>query len=81
MNTKEIEETLKQQALELKTGDEKQKAFGKRLHVLALEMEKVRKASKTPLNEDNIKEIESGGSSPPRSQPRSWSSSRPKFHS
>jgi hypothetical protein len=72
MNTKEIEETLKQLALEPKTGDEKQKAFGKRLHALALEMEEVRKASQTPLNEDNIKLIESGGSDPRLSPRRKW---------
>jgi len=81
MNTKEIEETLKQQAQKLKTGDEKQKAFGQRLNDLALEMEEVRKAPQKSLDEDNIKGIESGGSSPPRSQPKSWTPLKRKFHS
>jgi hypothetical protein len=72
MNTKEIEEILKEQAMKLKKGSQKQKAFGQQVHALALEIEKNRKDSETPLDAENIKGIFSGGSDPRLSPRRKW---------
>ena len=79
MKTKAIEVTLKEQALELAKGDQKQKEFGEKVRSLALEMEEYRKASETPINADNVKEIESGGSDRRLQPTRPWPRERRKW--
>jgi hypothetical protein len=67
MNTKEIEQALKEHALTLKKGSETQKAFGQQIHALALAIEKDRKDSERPITAETVKQIHVGT---PKFQPR-----------
>jgi len=76
MNTNDIEKELQRLAGELKNGDQMQEAYGQQVLALAHKIEEYRKASQTPLNADNIKGIESGGSVPPNTPTRKWGAPR-----
>ena len=56
VNTKQIEDALKKQASKLAKGNDKQKAFGDRVHSLALEIEKDREDSEKPFTPEMLKE-------------------------
>jgi hypothetical protein len=62
MNTKEIEEELKEKALKLKNGDDAQKAFCRQIAEIAARMEPHRKANERPIQAEDVQGIISGTS-------------------
>jgi hypothetical protein len=76
MNTKEIEAVLKEQALKLKKGNDKQKAFGKQLDALINEIEKYRKASEKPWDENTVRGPQIGGGDSRLQKPRTFTPNR-----
>jgi hypothetical protein len=72
MNTKSIEDALKEHALALEGGSPGQKAFGKQLIAIAVAMEKDRHASVGQFTNASVMP-------PPKSGPRQFKSDRPTF--
>jgi di/tripeptidase len=72
MNTKEIEEALKEQASKLKKGTQKQKVFGEQVHALALAIEKDRNANKKPFDTETREGTYSGGNDRRLPPARKW---------
>jgi hypothetical protein len=57
MNTKNIEKSLKENALKLEHGDEQEQRLGKQLIAVMAHLEKHRKSKERPIDADTLKGI------------------------
>ena len=67
MNTKEIEQSLKEHALKLEHGDDTEQQLGQKLVSVMAELEAYRKSKERPIDAETLKQIHVGT---PKFQPR-----------